>query len=76
MSVLVVVEVVLLVIVLAKLAFDVWHYHKTGEMPWLARNICLGLSYSGTYQDLLQIKLQGYEIIYRNLVLPSACQQI
>ncbi len=47
LTVIVACEVVLLVAVLAKLAYDAWHYHKTGEMPWLARNICLGVSYSG-----------------------------
>ena len=41
------VEALLLVVVLAKLGYDVWHYYKTGEMPWLANYICLGLGYSG-----------------------------
>ena len=41
------VEALLLVAVLAKLGYDVWHYYKTGEMPWLANYICLGLGYSG-----------------------------
>ena len=41
------IEAVLLVVVLAKLGYDVWHYYKTGEMPWLANYICLGLGYSG-----------------------------
>ena len=44
---LVVAELILIVLVLSKLAYDVWHYQRTGEMPWLARNICLGYSYAG-----------------------------
>ena len=35
-------EAALLFIILAKLAYDVWNYHRTGEMPWLARNIYIG----------------------------------
>ena len=50
MLILAVAEAVLLVGVVANLAYDAWHYHKTGEMPWLARNICLGLSYSGGFR--------------------------
>ena len=43
----IVTEAVLLVLVLSKLAYDVWHYHNTGELPWLARHTCMGVSYDG-----------------------------
>ena len=51
MWIVIAVEAVLLVAVLAKLGYDVWHYYKTGEMPWLANYICLGLGYSGEGSD-------------------------
>ena len=47
MTVLVIVEVILLVIIFSKLAYDVRNYNQTGELPWIARHICLGYSYSG-----------------------------
>jgi hypothetical protein len=47
MVIVIVVEVILLIIIVFKLAYDVQHYNKTGELPWLARHICLGYSYSG-----------------------------
>ena len=57
MTGLVVAELFLLTLVLSKLAYDVWHYQRTGEMPWLARNICLGYSYAGIQtRDQDQVK--------------------
>ena len=47
MVVLVVIEVILLVIAISKLIYDIRHYNRTGELPWLARHICLEVSYSG-----------------------------
>ena len=46
MAILVVVEVLLLAIILSKLSYDVLQYRRTGELPWLARHICLGYNYS------------------------------
>ena len=46
MAILVVFEVVLLAIILSKLSYDVLQYRRTGELPWLARHICLGYSYA------------------------------
>ena len=40
MTILVVVEAVLLVLVLSKLLYDYRQYHRTGELPWLARSVC------------------------------------
>lgn len=47
MVILIVVEVLLLTLILSKLSYDIWQYRRTGELPWLARHICLGYSYSG-----------------------------
>ena len=47
MTILIVVEIILLILVFSKLAYDVRHYNRTGELPWLARHLCLGYSYSG-----------------------------
>lgn len=47
MTILIVFEVILLILIVAKLGYDVRHYNQTGELPWLARHICLGFSYSG-----------------------------
>ncbi len=47
MTIVIVSEVLLLVLVIGKLAYDVRQYNQTGELPWLARHICLGVSYSG-----------------------------
>lgn len=41
MVVIIAIEVILLVIVLSKLAYDIWIYRRTGEMPWLAKHICI-----------------------------------
>ena len=46
MAILVVVEVLLLAVILSKLSYDVLQYRRTGELPWLARHICLGYNYS------------------------------
>ena len=46
MAILVVFEVVLLALILTKLTYDVWQYRRTGELPWLARHICLGYNYA------------------------------
>ena len=46
MAILVVFEVILLAIILSKLSYDVLQYRRTGELPWLARHICLGYSYT------------------------------
>ena len=32
---------------IAQLVYDVVMYKRTGELPWLARHICLGYSYAG-----------------------------
>ena len=40
MAILIAGEALLLVVVVAKLAYDIWNYQKTGEMPWMARIIC------------------------------------
>ena len=42
MTILVVVEAVLLVLVSFKLLYDYRHYNRTGELPWLARSVCMG----------------------------------
>ena len=47
MYILIVLELILLILIIAKIASDVRHYNTTGELPWLARHICLGFSYSG-----------------------------
>ena len=47
MTILIIVEIILLILVFSKLAYDVRHYNRTGELPWLARHLCLGYSYSG-----------------------------
>ena len=54
------VEALLLVAVLAKLGYDVWHYYKTGEMPWLANYICLGLGYSGERVESFDQNADGW----------------
>lgn len=46
MTILVVFEVVLLFIILSKLTYDVVQYRRNGELPWLARHICLGYNYA------------------------------
>lgn len=49
----VVVEVILLVMVLSKLSYDFWNYRKTGELPWLARRTCMGVSSSTSAAESL-----------------------
>merc|ERR1719510_634392 len=44
MSIVVVIEVILLILLFSKFAYDVRHYNQTGELPWLARHLCLGYS--------------------------------
>ena len=50
MSFIVALEAILLVLILSKLGYDMYHYRKTGELPWLARaSVCLG--YDGLPQS-------------------------
>lgn len=51
MAVLIVIEVFLLVLIFSKLGYDVRHYNRTGELPWLARHICLGNSKSRQFHN-------------------------
>jgi len=37
--IIVIFEVVLLILIICKLIYDVRHYNRTGELPWLARHI-------------------------------------
>ena len=37
--IIVICEVALLIMIICKLIYDVRHYNRTGELPWLARHI-------------------------------------
>eukprot|EP00095_Tigriopus_kingsejongensis_P002858 maker-scaffold52_size450388-snap-gene-0.12 protein:Tk02858 transcript:maker-scaffold52_size450388-snap-gene-0.12-mRNA-1 annotation:"protein singed wings 2 isoform x1" len=41
-------EAILLVLVCSKLIYDVLQYRRTGQLPWLARALCIGCSHTGS----------------------------
>ena len=51
MSWVIAIEIFFLLVVLTKLIFDIWHYNRTGQMPWLARHLCLGVSNTETLRN-------------------------
>ena len=63
-ALLIVVEAGLIVVVVSKLAYDWATYKRTGEMPWLARHICLGYSYS----SLLKVR-EGMQSLRESWVI-------
>jgi hypothetical protein len=59
MAIIIVFEVFLLAIILTKLTYDVFQYRRTGELPWLARHICLGYNYSNISKSSRHSQIGG-----------------
>lgn len=41
-------EAILLLLVCSKLIYDIVQYRRTGQLPWLARMLCIGCSHSNS----------------------------
>ena len=47
LTIVIIIEVFLLLLIVSKLAYDARQYRHTGQLPWLARHICLEHAYAG-----------------------------